>query len=80
MKKYGLKYDKAFERVKSKRKLVGPNVGFVQQLRLFHRMGFKINKKDEKYKIYRLRIAADKIQKGIKRYKMVILGRFISCI
>lgn len=62
MKKQKLKYDKAFELVKSKRNLVGPNQGFIQQLRLFHRMCFQINKQDEKYKIYRLRIAAENIK------------------
>ncbi|XP_063708938.1 dual specificity protein phosphatase MPK-4 [Culicoides brevitarsis] len=62
MKKHKMKYDKAFELVKSKRKLVGPNPGFIQQLRLFHRMGFQIDKNDEKYKIYRLRIAAESIK------------------
>lgn len=64
MKKYRLRYDKAFERVKAKRILTQPNTGFVQQLRLFHRMGFKIDKSDEKYKIYRLRLAADSIKKA----------------
>lgn len=70
MKEKKLKYDKAFELVKSKRHLVGPNQGFIQQLRLYHRMGFQINQQDEKYKIFRLRIAADKIQKG----KFEIIG------
>lgn len=64
MKKHKLKFDKAFERVKLKRNLVSPNYGFIQQLRLFHRMGFRIDNQDEKYKIYRLRLAADKIQKA----------------
>jgi len=64
MKKYKSKYDKAFERAKSKRTLVQPNTGFIQQLRLFHRMGFKIDARVEHYKIYRLRLAADKIKKA----------------
>lgn len=64
MKKYRLKYDRAFERVKAKRILTQPNPGFIQQLRLFYRMGFKIDKCDKQYKMYRLRLAADKIKKA----------------
>lgn len=51
-------------RVKSKRRFVQPNNGFVVQLRLFHKMGWKIDANHEKYKLYRLRMAADKVRKG----------------
>lgn len=51
-------------RVKSKRRFIGPNPGFVQQLRLFYKMGWKIDIQHEQYKTYRLRLAADKVRKG----------------
>lgn len=50
--------------VKSKRKFVHPNAGFMIQLRLFHKMGWKIDKSHEKYKLYRLKLAADNVRKG----------------
>lgn len=34
------------------------------QLRLFHKMGWKIDHNHEKYKLYRLRLAADSVRKG----------------
>lgn len=37
------------------------------QLRLFHKMGWKIDVNHEKYKVYRLRLAADKVRKGNKQ-------------
>lgn len=51
-------------RVKSKRRFVQPNNGFMVQLRLFHKMGWKIDPTHEKFKLYRLRMAADKVRKG----------------
>lgn len=56
--------DNFFIRVKSKRIFVHPNVGFMMQLRLYHKMGWKIDPNHEKYKLYRLRLAADKVRKG----------------
>lgn len=53
-----------FIRVKSKRNLVSPNPGFVTQLKLYGNMGSKIDKSNNKYKMYRLKIAADKVRKG----------------
>lgn len=50
--------------VKSKRRFVQPNPGFTTQLRLFHKMGWQIDVHHEKYKVYRLRLAADKFRKG----------------
>lgn len=34
------------------------------QLRLFHKMGWKIDQNHEKFKLYRLRLAADNVRKG----------------
>lgn len=49
-------------RAKAKRILVSPNHGFIQQLKLFHRMNFKIDSENKKYKIFRLRLASDKVK------------------
>lgn len=51
-------------RVKKRRIFVRPNAGFTIQLRLFHKMGWKIDPQHEKYKVYRMRLAADKVRKG----------------
>lgn len=55
-------------RIKTKRRFVQPNNGFMVQLRLFHKMGWKIDPSHEKFKLYRLRMAADKVRKGIQIY------------
>lgn len=64
MKKYNLEYNQAFEFVKSKRIYVQPNSGFVFQLKLYKRMDCKINRNYQKYKTYRLRLAADNVRKA----------------
>lgn len=51
-------------RVKAKRIFVRPNAGFMIQLRLFHKMGWKIDAFHEKFKVYRMRLAADKVRKA----------------
>lgn len=43
---------------------VRPNAGFTIQLRLFHKMGWRIDPFHEKYKVYRMRLAADKVRKA----------------
>lgn len=53
-----------FFRVKTKRRFVGPNSGFISQLKLFYKMGCKIDKDHPKYKQYRLRLAADCMKKA----------------
>ena len=50
-------------RVKSKRRFVGPNPGFVVQLKLFAKMDYTLDRSNEKFKLYRLKIAADKFKK-----------------
>lgn len=49
-------------RAKSKRKLVCPNSGFIMQLKLFYKMNYTIDPNHKKYKIYRLRLAGEKIR------------------
>ncbi|KAL4703991.1 hypothetical protein ACJJTC_000377 [Scirpophaga incertulas] len=62
MEKYGLCYDEAFTLVKSKRRFIGPNVGFVAQLKLFGHMGYCINKDDPRFKQFRLKMAGQKLK------------------
>ncbi|XP_028029628.1 dual specificity protein phosphatase MPK-4-like [Bombyx mandarina] len=62
MKKYGLCYEEAFSLVKNKRRFIGPNVGFVAQLKLYGHMGCAINKDDPRYKQFRLKMAGQKLK------------------
>uniref|UniRef100_A0A0A9XAB3 Dual specificity protein phosphatase 12 n=1 Tax=Lygus hesperus TaxID=30085 RepID=A0A0A9XAB3_LYGHE len=62
MKKYSLPFDEALERVKEKRKFACPNVGFENQLRLFEKMGFKIDKNYLHYRLFKLKVAAAKVR------------------
>ncbi|CAG5096991.1 Similar to MKP-4: Dual specificity protein phosphatase MPK-4 (Drosophila melanogaster) [Cotesia congregata] len=43
MKKHKLTYEDAYKLVKSKRRFVGPNPGFIAQLKLYETMGFTID-------------------------------------
>ncbi|KAJ8734453.1 hypothetical protein PYW08_013703 [Mythimna loreyi] len=62
MEKYGLCYEEAFNLVRSKRRFVGPNVGFIAQLKLFGHMGYTINRDDPRYKQFRLKLAGQKLK------------------
>ncbi|GBP17348.1 Dual specificity protein phosphatase MPK-4 [Eumeta japonica] len=62
MEKYGLCYEDAYTLVKSKRRFVHPNVGFIAQLRLFGHMGCQLNKEDPRYKQFRLKLAGQKLK------------------
>ncbi|XP_013099070.1 dual specificity protein phosphatase MPK-4 [Stomoxys calcitrans] len=64
MKKYRMDYSSAYDLVKSKRRFVQPNAGFVAQLKLWHRMGCSIDTQYQKYKTYRLRLAGDQVRKA----------------
>ncbi|KAG5680202.1 hypothetical protein PVAND_009727 [Polypedilum vanderplanki] len=62
MKKYSISYQHAFSKVKSKRVLCQPNFGFVQQCKLFYKMNYSIDPNCKNYKIFRLKLAAEKIK------------------
>uniref|UniRef100_A0A2A4J9H9 Uncharacterized protein n=1 Tax=Heliothis virescens TaxID=7102 RepID=A0A2A4J9H9_HELVI len=62
MEKYSLCFEDAFTLVKSKRRFVGPNVGFVAQLKLFGHMGYTINRDDPRFKQFRLKLAGQKLK------------------
>ncbi|XP_066584358.1 dual specificity protein phosphatase MPK-4-like [Prorops nasuta] len=64
MKKYKTSFMEAFDRVKEKRRFVGPNPGFLAQLKLYEDMGFAIDNTNIQFKMYRLQIAADKVRKA----------------
>ncbi|XP_059470264.1 dual specificity protein phosphatase MPK-4 [Neocloeon triangulifer] len=64
MKKYGIDFDEAMERLLQRRRFVQPNPGFEAQLRLYAEMGWQIDPKHTKYKYFRLSIASDKVRKA----------------
>ncbi|XP_035779277.1 dual specificity protein phosphatase MPK-4-like [Anopheles albimanus] len=64
MDKYRLGYEAAFARVRAKRRFVMPNPGFVNQLKLYARMGYRIDRTNERYKLFRLRLAGDNVRKA----------------
>uniref|UniRef100_A0A182K5T2 Uncharacterized protein n=1 Tax=Anopheles christyi TaxID=43041 RepID=A0A182K5T2_9DIPT len=64
MQKYRLGYEAAFQRVKAKRRFVMPNPGFVNQLKLYARMAYRIDRTNERYKLFRLRLAGDNVRKA----------------
>ncbi|XP_046403598.1 dual specificity protein phosphatase MPK-4 [Ischnura elegans] len=64
MKKHHISYEEAIERVKSCRRFVGPNRGFIAQLCLYEDMGWCIDRDYLGYRLFRLQISADKYQKA----------------
>lgn len=64
MEKHRLGYEAAMQRVKSKRRFVMPNPGFINQLKLFGVMNYRIDPLNEKYKLFRLKQAADNVRKA----------------
>lgn len=51
-------------RVKNKNAAALPNVGFQAQLCLYETLGWKIDKENMQFKLYRLKLAARKVKKG----------------
>lgn len=64
MDKYRLSYEAALHRVKSRRRFVLPNPGFITQLKLFALMNYTIDPQNDRYKLFRLKLAADNVRKG----------------
>ncbi|XP_063235066.1 dual specificity protein phosphatase MPK-4, partial [Bacillus rossius redtenbacheri] len=64
MKKYQLSFADAFERVKAQRQYVGPNPGFQSQLRLYHGMGWRLDRANLQFRMFRLQVAADYVKKA----------------
>ncbi|XP_050430712.1 dual specificity protein phosphatase MPK-4-like isoform X2 [Adelges cooleyi] len=63
MKKYKISFEEAFQKIKDKNVTASPNAGFCAQLCLYETLGWKINKDNMQYKMYRLKIAARKVKK-----------------
>ncbi|SPP89828.1 blast:Dual specificity protein phosphatase 12 [Drosophila guanche] len=64
MKRHNLNFQPALELVKAKRRFVQPNSGFINQLKLFQRMGCKIDPNYQRYKMHRLRLAGELMRKA----------------
>lgn len=75
MKQHNMEYQTAHDLVKSKRRFVQPNIGFVAQLKLWKRMGCTIDPQYQKYKIYRLRLAGEQVRKGVCFFLISQLAR-----
>lgn len=73
MKKYNLTYSEAFERVKTRRDIINPNEGFVQQLKLYEEMGYQLDYSNMHYKFHLLTVAAEGIRKGQKPQNLLEL-------
>ncbi|MBO8666534.1 hypothetical protein INO76_16010, partial [Staphylococcus aureus] len=56
-------FDDAFQRVKIKNAAALPNSGFQAQLSLYETLGWKIDKNNMQFKLFRLKIAARKVKK-----------------
>jgi len=52
-------------RVKVKNAAALPNIGFQAQLSLYETLGWKIDKNNMQFKLFRLKIAARKVKKGL---------------
>ncbi|KAK7580511.1 hypothetical protein V9T40_001140 [Parthenolecanium corni] len=63
MRKHSINCEKALERLKQQRSVVGPNIGFYNQLRLYEAMNFKIDKSNLQFRLFRLRVAANQVSK-----------------
>ncbi|ODM91541.1 Dual specificity protein phosphatase 12, partial [Orchesella cincta] len=62
MHKYNISLEEALERVKSKREAIGPNHGFISQLKLYEKMGYHIDRSSPVFKRFRLHMAALKMK------------------
>ncbi|CAG7828113.1 unnamed protein product [Allacma fusca] len=62
MRKYEISLEDAQDRLKSRRSVIGPNYGFLSQLKLYEKMKFSIDKNNIFYKRFRLHVAADKVK------------------
>ncbi|OXA62139.1 Dual specificity protein phosphatase 12 [Folsomia candida] len=62
MQKYRLSLEEAQNRLEQRRSVVGPNYGFLSQLKLYEVMEYKIQKKNLFFKRFRLHVASDKLK------------------
>ncbi|XP_045137541.1 dual specificity protein phosphatase MPK-4-like isoform X2 [Portunus trituberculatus] len=64
MKKYKLSVDEALQRVKFKRRYVGPNSGFLAQLAIYEVMRWTLESRNVQYGLYKLQVAARSVMTG----------------
>jgi hypothetical protein len=70
--------------VRSKRRFVGPNPGFISQLRLYETMKWQVEKANVQFRMYRLQVAANQIKKGTRtsernEWNKICIGLFRWC-
>ncbi|GAB2218897.1 hypothetical protein Drorol1_Dr00002130 [Drosera rotundifolia] len=66
MKSEGLSQEAALESLRQSCEFVSPNDGFLEQLKMFEEMGFKVDRSSYIYKRFRLRVLGDSYNRGEK--------------
>lgn len=66
MKSEGLSREAALESLRQSCEFVSPNDGFLEQLKMFEEMGFKVDRSSSIYKRFRLRVLGDSYNRGEK--------------
>ena len=64
MKKYKCSVERSLEILRSKRKCVNPNSGFLAQLRLWEAMRFKLEQDFLRYKMYKLQTVSEHLRRS----------------
>lgn len=64
MHKHHYKLEKAFFKVKSKREIINPHLGFLAQLKLFEAMDYTLDPGNIQYKMFRLYCASERMRKA----------------
>jgi len=64
MRKYKYDFDKAHGKVKARRPCILPCESFVHQLKLFEAMGYALDEDNVQYRMYRLRLASERMRKA----------------
>ena len=64
MKKYKYSVERSLEILRSKRKCVNPNSGFLAQLRLWEAMRFKLEQDFLRYKMYKLQTVSEHLRRS----------------
>lgn len=52
MRKYALDFNEALYKLKERRSCIGPNTGFIAQLKLFQKMDYKLDKTDLQFRLF----------------------------
>ncbi|GAB2246637.1 hypothetical protein Droror1_Dr00002130 [Drosera rotundifolia] len=66
MKSEGLSQEAALESLRQSCEFVSPNDGFLEQLKMFEEMGFKVDRSSSIYRRFRLRVLGDSYNRGEK--------------